>query len=367
MRKLASVQQISSLSPIPNADRIELARVLGWNVVVRKGEFNVGDKCIYIEIDSKLPPDNHAFDFLKDSKGKLHHIKTAKLRGQISQGICFKLSDLVTNDYPIGYDLTDTLNIKKYEPDMYNMPEYKPKSKGVRKHQGKYWNYVYKYFPNWITKYMYTYTHAKFPDFINKTDETRVQCMQDVLDKYKGTSCYIAEKLDGSSITIWWDNKDNMHVASRNLEVLDHENYFYKTAYEYFHDKTHFPGLCLQGELIGSNIQKNKYGIKGKRIYIFNIYDINKGEYYCGSVMRNYCKLNGIDTVPILDDDYLLSNDIQEIVNMSIGNSAIADTPREGIVIRPNDYIVDYKVSGCVGGRISFKAINPEFLLKWGE
>ncbi|WP_337564108.1 hypothetical protein [Megasphaera sp.] len=67
MRKLASIQKIISLTPIPNADRIELARVLGWKCVVKKGEFKVGDKCVYIEIDSIPPSDNPVFDFLKVS------------------------------------------------------------------------------------------------------------------------------------------------------------------------------------------------------------------------------------------------------------------------------------------------------------
>lgn len=64
MRKLASIQTITSLEPIPNADRIELARVLGWKCVVKKGGFKVGDKCVYIEIDSIPPSDIPAFDFL---------------------------------------------------------------------------------------------------------------------------------------------------------------------------------------------------------------------------------------------------------------------------------------------------------------
>lgn len=35
-RKLVSVQEITNIEPIEGADRIEVARVLGWRVVVGK-------------------------------------------------------------------------------------------------------------------------------------------------------------------------------------------------------------------------------------------------------------------------------------------------------------------------------------------
>lgn len=52
MRNLVSVQEIKALSPIDGADRIEVATILGWKLVVKKGEFKVGDKCAYFEVDS---------------------------------------------------------------------------------------------------------------------------------------------------------------------------------------------------------------------------------------------------------------------------------------------------------------------------
>lgn len=90
MRKLASIQRIISLSAIEGADKIEKAVVLGWNVVVKKGDFKVGDLCVYCEIDSILP-DKPEFEFLRDRKFR---IKTIKLKNQCSQGICFPLSIL---------------------------------------------------------------------------------------------------------------------------------------------------------------------------------------------------------------------------------------------------------------------------------
>ena len=88
MRNLATIQIVVNIRPIPGADAIEVCDVLGWHVVIKKGEFKENDLCVYVEIDSTLP-DKPDFEFLRERKFK---VKTIKLRGQISQGICFPLS-----------------------------------------------------------------------------------------------------------------------------------------------------------------------------------------------------------------------------------------------------------------------------------
>ena len=89
-RKLAHIELIESLKPIIGADKIEVATVLGWECVVKKDEFKVGDKIIYIEVDSVLP-EKPEFEFLRDRKFK---IKTIKLKGQISMGLILPLNIL---------------------------------------------------------------------------------------------------------------------------------------------------------------------------------------------------------------------------------------------------------------------------------
>ena len=66
-RKLAHVEIIKELRAIPGADKIEVAQVLGWECVVKKGEFSVGDKIIYAEVDSVMP-EKPEFEFLRDRK-----------------------------------------------------------------------------------------------------------------------------------------------------------------------------------------------------------------------------------------------------------------------------------------------------------
>jgi RNA ligase (TIGR02306 family) len=110
MRKLASIQSIKALDPIEGADAIEKATVLGWQLVVKKGEFSVGDLCVYSEIDS-LMPDRPEFEFLRP-RGM--SIKTIRLRGQVSQGICFPLSILPSGTVvEEDTDCTEILGITK--------------------------------------------------------------------------------------------------------------------------------------------------------------------------------------------------------------------------------------------------------------
>lgn len=330
MRKLASIQRIKALEPIEGADAIEKATVLGWQLVVKKGEFQVGDLCVYCEIDS-LMPDVQMFEFLKPRGMR---IKTIRLLGQISQGICFPPSILPANtSLEEDTDVTEVLGITKYEPPI--PANLAGKAKGL------------------------------FPSFISKTDETRVQVLQELLNKYEGISCYIAEKLDGSSVTYYIRNGE-FGVCSRNLELLeDDTNSMWKVARE-MDIENKLKGLgknfALQGEIIGEGIQGNKLKIKGQTVRFFNAFLIDTYSFLSFADFQKLMQDLNLPTVPILDANYTLSNDIPTLVNLATRKSVLLpDVWAEGIVIRP---LVEKQ---DMMGRVSFKAINPEFLIKYGE
>jgi RNA ligase (TIGR02306 family) len=100
-RKLATIRKITDITPIEGADKIELATVGGWKVVVAKDAgHKVGDLVVYCEIDSFLPIRDE-FEFLRKSSYKKmsdgtegFRLKTSKLRGQISNGLILPLSTL---------------------------------------------------------------------------------------------------------------------------------------------------------------------------------------------------------------------------------------------------------------------------------
>jgi RNA ligase (TIGR02306 family) len=328
MRKLASIQRIRELHPVEGADAIEMARVLGWQLVVKKNEFKVGDLCVFCEIDS-IMPDKPEFEFLRPRKMR---IKTIKLRGQVSQGICFPLSFLPEGT-PIeeGYDVTDLLGVTKFEPPIPFCLEGKMK--------------------------------GRFPAFIPKTDETRVQVLTDILKDNQGEKCYITEKIDGTSVTYFIKDGD-FGVCSRNLELYeDSENSFWKLARELDIEnklRSLNGNFALQGEVVGENIQSNTLKLKGQSVFFFNIFDIDKFQYFGFQEFKKTIQNLNLKTVPIISEEYILEADTDSLVDLSIGKSLInKDGWREGIVIRS----LSEKKLGVE--RFSFKVINPNFLLKY--
>lgn len=379
MRKLASIQRILSINPIDNADNLEVATVLGWHVVVKKGEFSIGDLVVYVEVDSILP-ERPEFEFMRPRHFK---VKTIKLRGQVSQGIIFPLSILPNFDnYVEDIDVTDSLGITKYEPELPTSLRGKTKSP---------YRFKYTWLPDWFysvarkvltqklfKKYLCVISGATFPDFIPKTDETRVQVLQGLLNKYQGTKCYITEKLDGSSITIYLRNGE-FGVCSRNVDLKEEQgNAFWdtvramdiETKLKNYASNSLWKNIALQGELIGEGIQGNKLKIKGQTIRFFNAFDIDKQCYSDFEVFQKLILQLDLKAVPVLDIEFTLSNDIDGLVELAKGKSVICPTAeREGIVIRPLEEIEETEEARgkLVRNRLSFKAINPKFLLKYEE
>lgn len=339
-RKLASVQEISEIHPIKNAENIEVVKVLGWYVVVQKNSnFKVGDKIVYIEIDSILP-EKEEFEFLRRDHFR---IRTIKLRGQVSQGIVFPLSILPLGNYLVGQDVTTELDIKKYDPPIPTCLN------GVMK--------------------------GPFPSFIRRTKETRVQVSQSILTKYKTIPCYVSEKVDGTSVTFYLKDGE-FGVCSMGMELVESDDNAYWRAAHALDLKARlkrgYHDICLQGELYGSGIQGNKYRLPDgqQNVAFFNAFNIQDFNYYSynhfTSLIKslNYSgKTNTLQTVPILQGYFELTDNIDELVEMSKGKSILNPAiNREGIVIRPLQEINDISF-----GRVSFKVINPDFSLKYGE
>jgi len=347
MRTLASVQKIESVLPHTNADSLEIARVLGWNVVVKKGEFKAGDLCVYVECDSILP-ERPEFEFMRSKKFR---VKTIKLRGQVSQGICFPLSilpqdcDLYYKSVPyVDDDCTEILGIVKYDPEV------------AMNHGG----------PNALHI-------STFPSFIPKTDEVRVQSMPRLLSDYKGTLCYATEKLDGSSFTAYYTrgkDGDHMGICSRNQEIKpipeNAGNVFYEVAKQYnLFENMHewYCNIAIQGEVIGPKIQGNRYNLKKPELRLFSILFINDWIYGNLGKLEEVSRALKIPTAPIIKDAFKLPATVDEMVEMSKGVSELnPSVPREGIVVRSWNHIPDpnHKVS-----KLSFKVINPDYLLKY--
>jgi len=353
-RKLASVQRIADIQPIPNADNIEVATVLGWHCVVRKGEFKPGDLCVYFEIDSLLPMTDD-FSFMKNQKpvksyvdGKEYigyRLKTIKLRGQISQGLCLPMSILKGKRYPNdtrenpvyefkeGDDVTSLLRVVKYEPQI--PANLRGEAKGP------------------------------FPSNIPKTDEVRIQEFPQLLERYQEMLFYVTEKVDGMSITVFVENGE-LNVCSRNFNLKDNDNTIWKTVKSLGLLKKLSnldKHIALQGEFIGPGVQKNPLKLNTNEILFFNVYDINEGKYLDYKEFVAMCDKLNVKRVPLLDENFMLPKTVDELVEVATRNSVInPNVMAEGIVVRPLHEMRDEDI-----GRLSFKCINPKYLLKNNE
>ena len=330
-RKLASVVKIADIQPIPNADAIVVAKVKGWNVVIKKGEFKVGDLAVYYEIDSFLPIRPH-FEFLRKSSFKRmgnnegFRLKTIKLRGQLSQGLLTPIPEGIL-DPKEGDDLTEALDIIKYEPPI--PAQLAGKIKGT------------------------------FPSFIPKTDETRIQNFEsDIGFSPVGERVYITEKLDGTSFTCYF--KDGVFgVCGRNWELTETaDNSLWRMAnmLELKEKLTKYgKNIALQGELIGSNINGNLYGLSDHKLFFFTGYDIDKGRRMFFDELEWLLFRLEVPMVPVLEKyGYTLptENLVDTMLQYAEGKSVLnVDVDREGVVVRGLER------------EFSFKAISNTYLL----
>ena len=380
MRKLAHIETVTNIRPIEGCDNIVQCNVLGWNVIVKKDEFKEGDKCVYIEIDSICPSDNPDFAFLEK---KHYKIKTMKLRGTTSQGIVFPMSILHSDkQFNIGDDVTDLLKITQIEDEV---PATKSVSREQRekqfkaKHKKFFGNSIVKRFMrySWFRKIIFAFMPKNktkkygYPSYIVKTDEIRLQNMPWVLESCKDVPMIVTEKLDGTSSTFGLQrikkNKFDFAVCSRNVRqttpekicyYADMPNVYWEMAVKYdienvlkdIQRKYNADTVVIQGETIGEGIQKNKYNIKGHDLYVFNL--IINGQRIDSVKARDILKEYGMKFVPILENDYILLDNVDDMIKYADGKSEIYDTLREGVVIRNYDR------------NVSFKCISNKFLLK---
>ena len=346
-RELATIQEIKKIEPIENADALEKATVLGWDVVVRKGEFKEGQKVVYFEIDSFLPIEDR-FEFLRNSSykrnelvGEGFRIKTIKLRGQVSQGLILPVEQFPElGSVEVGNNVTGKLNVK-----LFQVPE---------KVQGEH------------------IVINNFHEKISKTDEIRVQSQPERLEILQGQSYYITEKIDGMSTTISYEKDRGVRIFTRNIEIKDDPK---DSLWKFFRDiglvealeKTN-EDIYFQGELFGPGIQKNV--LKQKQInwkwfnigYIedFGTRRIPKNEWK--EFFDNHKDLEKFrnEHVKILEEGNAFSYSYEDLQEISKGNYDGAGQ-REGIVIRPKEDLM-YK-----NEPLSMKVINNKYLLKHDE
>ena len=335
MRKMASIRRIDDIVPIEGADAIECAVLGGWKVVVKKGEFTVGNLAVYCEIDAWIPTELAPFL----SKGKEprefegikgERLRTVKLRGQLSQGLLLPLEPTCANiesELFEGLDVSVPLNIVKWEAP--------------------------------ANAQLAGQVKGNFPSSIPKTDQERVQNLtKEIKAAFDNNLLFeLTEKLEGSSMTCYLIEQE-FGVCSRNLDLKrTDDNTLWKVAIEdKIELKMRIAGLdnhAIQGELVGPGIQGNIYKLSKPMFFVFDIYDIKKGVYMNPVERQAMIKVLQLNHVPVLTNDKDLGiGTVDELLLWAEGKSFLnGKQEREGIVFKQID------------GGMTFKAISNKYLL----
>jgi len=334
MRELARVVRIDNITPIDGADSIEAARVGGWTVVVKKGEFSIGDRAIYIEIDSFLRSGHKAWQFLVDKSSRVydgitgHVLRTVRFRGQISQGLLLQLNSVLTDsdNFKDGENVTDVLGVLKYEPP--------------------------------IPAELAGEVLGLYPSRVPKTDQERIQNLEHELEDWiaKSLSWEVTEKLEGSSSTWAWLDKE-LHVCSRNMDLRETTgNTHWRLARgcnieELLRSYAGSRNLALQGELVGNGVQGNIYRMQGHRFYLYDVYDVDRGLYMCSSERQEVARVLNLSHVPVLNQAFTFEHkesavDVtKRLLCMADGESTLRKGQlREGLVFKALEYPCSFKV-----------------------
>lgn len=407
IRQLCYVVYIDDIQPIEGKDRVECAVVGGWTIMVRKGQFKVGDPAIYFEIDSKVP-ETEPFEFLAQ---KHYKIKTQKYGKFYSQGLLMAAEDFgwfvaYTDEYNYIYDkkgnsyqpgtdsafLTKQLGVTYYDP-----ADNVRKSNGVDKYKkmaGRYpkifrnpiIKWIYK--RNWGKKFLFIFFGKKkdketsFPThfpYVKKTDQERCENMTYVLkDK---TPFIVTQKCDGSSGTYILERKKTIlgdkfefYVCSRNVRQLTpdqksfyDDNYYWECAIkynienklkDYLIKNPDLEYVCWQGEICAPKIQKNPQGLTETHLFCFHMIDSKIGKYDIREAAKIWKEYN-MEIVPIINENYILPDDFEEFKKSAEGY--YDPSVCEGKTKQKQEGFVYYKTDDP---NFSFKNVSREYLSK---
>jgi RNA ligase (TIGR02306 family) len=330
----ATIQVITDLVKHPNADTLDIATVLGWQIVVKTGEFKVGDKVILVEIDS-VCPERPEFEFLRPRKFR---VKTIKLRGILSQGLLLPLSLLQQEYYEEGMDVSELIGVTHYQKPV---PGEGGACIGGRR-------------------------KGNFPAYVPRTDEPNVQSDLKVLVELHELEYYATIKMDGTSGTFSCKDED-LNICSRNWAYQEPNEGEKSTVHWQVERrynissilKDYGKNIAIQGEICGPGVQKNPSGLKEIDFFVFDVWEIDQQRYFTYQGIEQFCKYYGLKMVPI-DRIGIFNFTLEELLRMAEGYYEGTKNRREGIVIRPLEPIF----SPSLRRRLSFKVKNNVYLLK---
>lgn len=368
---------IEAIKPHPNADRLEVAVVGGWEVVTGKDNYSVGDVVVHIQPDSMVPREQaqawgveQYLAFKKNSE--MGRVRAARLRSLTSYGF------LVPNDTgaELDADLAEHYGIEKYEPP--------PPPVGMSAGQMR----------------------SEHPLFHRYTD---IQNLRNHRDRFcYGEPVVVTEKIHGTNSRVGWvrrigieydedgrNSGDGIHFRGwrdRNFELVvgthktqrDPEDCgLYGLPLELHHDllgrvfewivdadpgdepQEQINSVIFFGEIYGAGVQDLHYGAKQEKGY--RVFDISvNGEYLPWSTLEFLAKQYGLPLVPTLTRGVF---DFEQLVEEAQGDTTFEDSHiREGVVVRPWQRELKWGKGSKDPNpkRMIFKLISDAYLLRKG-
>jgi tRNA-binding EMAP/Myf-like protein len=392
---IVEVCRVDNIEDLQNADKLQLATVKGWQCLVSKGQYKVGEPVIFVPPDAMIPQtlvEELKLEFLRDNG----RVKTIKLRGYISQGLILSLDCLKGHIVRDGDDVADKLKITKYEPTIKSIIrpretlnslwiKYISKDITLRRFVAKSIGIIYdRYFkPRKLTnpnfkEYTDIQNQKHYPTLFQEGEEVVIT------EKIHGTNFRAACLYRNPSLIDKWFHLTPPYefvYGSHTVQKMPMsgpgfygEDVYGKIAEKYNIKSIIPPGYTIYGEIFGENkpgtaIQKGfGYGVEGIEVRFF---DVKKGDKYLSwDDFKYFCEDRSLPIVPVL---YKGPFSIEKLKECTNGNTTVKsiftkdfghreevsiDQIREGCVVKPVVETYDNRA-----GRKILKSISAEYLL----
>lgn len=375
-RKMATLRRIDSIAPIDGADRIELARLGGWDVVVGKGEHSPGDVVVYFEIDTFFPTGDPRYEFLSHSNGVKrmlvdngdgtttelsgYVLRSAKLRGQVSQGLvmspeaCGIMDTNAYGDVSRHPDVSDECGVREYVPPM----------------------------PIGNTDAVGHFDER----LAHRTDAERVQNVSPrAWEAMRHVPFRATVKVDGTSTTIGSDADGELHVYGHSYELSQKPGTMGAEILAAYEDAgiadwcREHPLCAVQGEFVGPKVNCNRLNLTSRRVIAFSVwmrdsademrhkadaYDIGFAQRFAKSFVPTP---NGPDGKPLASLDWFdTPSDLVAFVADTARDYVTKGRLDEGFVLHFDDDGSDYArtLRDEIGENMEVKVISNRYLLK---
>lgn len=355
-----NLTKIRKILPHPNAERLEIAEVYGFNVAVQKGRYAAGDLVLYVPIDSVLSPAVEAIVFPPDSKIKLYNsrVKQIRIRSVFSQGLIVDpetVAHLLKSTFHEERDYAEELGITKYEPPTPTFQQPKVLKQRTRSRNSHFRDYG-------------GLVNAKWePDFFGTEEVVITEKLHGTNVKF-GKAPYEVDTLIRRILKFFRLTPKFESVYGSNRTQIDgsYKGYYGEDIYGAVLKKINAfdkvkPGEFVYGEIIGPGIQKNyDYGFKEHFFVMFDVRVLQPDgtqKWLNPEEAEAYAAERGFAFVPVL---YRGPYSKEIVDKCTVGSSCIDPNTkvREGCVVKSRYNYDDNQ------NKRALKSINPEYLSK---